>query len=196
MNEPWTGKPRRASILERGILAALALGLALFFTDYVLGGSQGASYAWFQSRQAVLAFLSWRIEAYVLVLVPVLGVGSYFLRYVLPVIEIPLLGTGEGEARWQRIWYWPGSLRLLDDEATWREGRSQAFVNKAFLARRGWMGYGVTVPVERNANPVAGEITYDTADIPAYTSRTLARRLQREVQERVVEDHKRRGGDP
>ena len=190
-------KPRRASWPERLAILSLGLGLALFFVDYVLGGAQGAGYAWFEMRRSLLAFLAWQIHVYVLALVPIVAVSGYISHNALPIIDGPLLGAGDQEARRMRVWYWPGTLRIIDDEATWREGKSRAFINKAFLDKRGMFGYTIRVPVERNVDPVAGEVTYDPAEVPAYRSRTLERRLQIEVQQRIIEDHKRRlGGSP
>jgi hypothetical protein len=192
---PWH-KPRR-SRGERLLIVALALGLALFFLDYVLGGAQAAGYLWFQARRFVLDFLAWQIQAYVFVLVPGVLVLAYLMQHVLPIIEIPVLGAGSQEAHLIKVWYRPGSYHFQDGEATWKEGRHQAFINKAFVTRRGlFFGLRVTVPVERIVDDVDGEVLYDPASIPAYTSRTQDRRLQRELRERVVQDHKNRGAQP
>ncbi|MFO1535295.1 MAG: hypothetical protein ABR586_06480 [Thermoplasmatota archaeon] len=60
-----------------------------------------------------------------------------------------------------------------------------------------FLGYGITVPVERNVSDLDGEVTYDTAQVPAYESRTLHRRLQLEVQQRTMQDFtKLQGGRP
>jgi hypothetical protein len=42
------------------------------------------------------------------------------------------------------------------------------------------LGQGITVAVERNVDEETLEVTYDPVEIPAYRSRTLARRLQLE----------------
>lgn len=187
---------RRRGPIELLLLVLLALGLALFFLDYVLGGTQAVGYLWFQARQAALDFLAWQVQAYVLILVPVLALSAYAMRHALPIIEIPLLGAGSLEAHWMKVWYWPGSFHLEQGEATWREGRRRAFINKAFIARKGLLfGYGVTVPVERISDDVDGEIVYDSANIPAYESRTQHRRLMRELQERSVRKNEH-GGKP
>jgi hypothetical protein len=187
---PEAGPRRRRSRLEFFIIASLALGLALFFVDYVLGGAQAAGYLWFKARTAALEFLAWRIQAYVFVLIPTVAVLAYFLRHALPIIEIPILGAGALEAHWVKVWYWPGSLHYEDDEATWQEGRRRAYINKAFLARRGFLGLGVTVPVERTQDDGHNEITYDTASIPAYRSRIQHRRLLEEIEEHVGRQHR------
>lgn len=146
-----------------------------------------------RSPTPCLGVLAWRIDAYVWVLIPTILVAGAALRYTLPIIEIPVLGTQAAEAKWIRKWYRPGTLSVQDGEVTWREGRYRAYVNKAHIARRGLFGYGITVPVERNVSEGDLEITYDTADVPAYRSRTLNRRLQQEVQERIIQEHKALG---
>lgn len=180
---------RRSSWLERITLAAFLAGLALFFVNYVLGGLDGAAYIWVQVQQAALDFATSHGTYYHAALLPLVAVVAYLMRHALPIIEIPLMGAGGEEAKWLHKWYWPGSFRIEDGEASWREGRTRAFVNKAFIARKGlFLGYGVTVPVERNVGEAAGEVTYDPSEVPAYESRTLHRRLQVEVRQRAMQE--------
>jgi hypothetical protein len=166
---------------EKIALAALAIALVLVLVNYLLGGLDGLGYVWFNIEQAALDFISWRINVYVLALVPILALGAGALRHSLPVIQIPLRGAGDQEAKWLRKWYWPGSYRIQEGEATWREGRYRAYVNKTHISRQGLLlGLGVTVAVERNVDEATGEVTYDPVEVPAYRSRTLHRRLQLE----------------
>jgi hypothetical protein len=178
------------SRLEVVTWTLLLVGIGVFFLNYVLGGLDGVAYAWYEAQQAALDFVSWRLDVYALVLAPTIAVVAYLLRHALPIIEIPVLGAGNLEARVIRKWYWPGSFRIEDAEASWREGRWRGFVNKALIARTGFLGYLIVQPVERNVSEADREVTYDTATVPAYTSRTLHRRLQREAQERIVQDHR------
>lgn len=181
---------RRAGWMERILTAAFIAALLLYAYDYLLTGSQGTGILWYQTRTAALEFLSWRIQAYVWVLVPLVGILTVLLRGVLPVIEIPIVSGNHAEARWVKHWYIPGTLRSEGDQWTWREGRYRAYIDRRHLARRGTLGWGVTVPVERTINDADGEVLYDTAEIPTYVSRATNRRLFREVQERVVQDHR------
>lgn len=178
----------RRGVLEAILLLAFLGGLLLLFVNYVLGGLDGVGYAWYQGQQAVLDFLSWRVNVYVLALAPTLAVVAYLLRHCLPIIEIPLLGTGNLEARVLKRWYWPGTFRIQEGEATWREARVRAYVNKALIAHTGLWGYLIVTTVERNINDADGEVTYDTAEIAAYQSRTLRRRWEQEVQQRIQQD--------
>jgi len=180
----------RRSRLEFIAWGLLLMGLVVFFLNFVLNGLDGAGLIWYQVQQAVLDVLTWRFPVYAWVLLPALSVGAYFLRHALPIIEIPLLGASDLEAKVLWRWYWPGSLRVEDAEASWREGRNRAFVNKALITRNGVFGYLIRCTVERNVSEADHEVTYDPAETPAYTSRTLHRRLQREAQERIVQDHR------
>ncbi len=188
---PWRqANKRRAGIFERILTAGFILALLLFAYDYILGGSQATGYLWFQARVALMDFLAWRIEAFVWILVPLVAFLTVALRGVLPVIEIPVMHGDHGEAQWVKRWYFPGTLRTKDDLWTWREGRYSAHVHRRNLARRGALGWAVTVPVERYVNETELEVTYDTREVTTYLSRTMNHRLQQEVRERTLQDER------
>jgi hypothetical protein len=177
------------SRLELFTWGLLLVGLGVFFLNYVLGGLDGVAYAWYQVQQVALDFVSWRLNVYALALAPTVAVVAYLLRHACPIIQIRLLGSNLDHKVLHK-WYWPGSFRLQDEEATWREGRYRAYVNKGLIDRTGWFAYTIFAVVERNVSDADREVTYDTAQTPAYVSRTLHRRLQREAQERIVQDHR------
>lgn len=179
--EPLPRPRRRVTPGEKVAVGALLAALTLVFVNYLLGGLDGLSYAWFSFEQAIVEFITWRISVYALVLFPAMAIGAGLLRHSLPVVQIPLRGAGDQEAKWLRKWYWPGTFRIQEGEATWLEGRHRAYCNKAHISRQGLLlGQGITVAVERNVDEETLEVTYDPVEIPAYRSRTLARRLQLE----------------
>lgn len=181
---------RRAGVLERLLTGAFLVALLLFAYDYILGGSQATGFLWYKARVAVIDFLSWRVQAYVWVLVPLVAVLTVALRGVLPIIEVPLMHGEHGEAEWVKKWYWPGSLKEQGDLWSWREGPLTAYIHRRYFARRGLLGWGVTVPVERYVVESDQEVIYDARDVTTYLSRTLNRRLQQEVRERTLQDER------